>query len=469
MTFQPPAGPAGPGEQPHRHETPGGALAAAPTPPRRLDLRRGLRLAGIIGGIALCGIGVLVYVGLRIGPLALGIGIAAAILPVPFLVLSFLWLDRYEPEPVKYLAFCFAWGAAVATGLSLTVNTLFSDLFRQWNLPDALVAVAVAPVIEESSKAAGPLLLFVLRRREFSGIIDGIVYAGLSATGFAMVENILYLGGYGYARGAEEGGPLAGAASVVGIFFVRIVMSGFAHPLFTSMTGIGLGIAARSRERWVRWAAPIGGLIVAMMLHASWNLVPLLSQATQQAYVVLYWYVAVMMPIFFGMVGFALWLRSSEGRLTERMLPLYVRAGWLSPPEVAALGTFGRRMAARQWAKRVAGDAGAKAMRAYQFEATRLALLRDRMHRGLGTGPEELSETLAEERRLLTALVAYRNVFTGRDTRVPQAVWNGVGYHVAFPDGVVRSLNAPEQPVVPIPVTLVRYPVAGYPYGYPYR
>src|SRR5947209_10672528 len=31
---------------------------------------------------------------------ALLIGLAAAILPVPVLVSCFLWLDRYEPEPV---------------------------------------------------------------------------------------------------------------------------------------------------------------------------------------------------------------------------------------------------------------------------------------------------------------------------------------------------------------------------------
>ena len=77
------------------------------------------------------------------------------------------------------------------------------------------------------------------------------------------------------------------------------------------------------------------------------------------------------------MVGLAVWLRGWEGRLTERRLPDYVQAGWLSPPEVAALGSLGRRHSARRWAHRVAGDAGLAAMRNFQFSATRLALLRD--------------------------------------------------------------------------------------------
>jgi hypothetical protein len=102
-------------------------------------------------------------------------------------------------------------------------------------------------------------------------------------------------------------------------------------------------------------------------------------------------------------------------------------------------------------------------MSAYQFDLTRLALLRDGMHRGLGTAPNEINATVAEERRLLESIMAYRRVFTGRDPAAPQAMWDGHQYQVAFPDGVVRTVQAPEQPVVPVPVRLA--PVA--PYGYP--
>jgi protease PrsW len=299
-------------------------------------------------------------------------------------------------------------------------------------------------------------------------MIDAIVYCGLSAIGFAMVENILYIGNQGYAQGAETAGPLAGAQYAVLVFFGRIVMSGFAHPLFTAMTGIGLGIAARAASTGVRIGAPIAGLLAAMMLHGTWNLMATISQ--QFAYALLYGYFAVMMPIFLGMVGFALWLRSAEGRLVERELGGYARAGWLTPPEVAALGTLGRRLSARRWAKRVAGESGAKAMRAFQFDATKLALLRDGMRRGLGIRPGQLQSTLAEEGRLLTALATYRRVFTGRDPHTPRAMWDGQRYHVAFPDGMTRVFAAPEQPVVPVPVPLPPpVPVPPPPFGYPYR
>jgi protease PrsW len=316
--------------------------------------------------------------------------------------------------------------------------------------------VATAPVVEESLKALGPLLLFLLRRRAFSGVVDGIVYCGLSATGFAMAENILYLGGYGYAAGADKGGVAGGVAQVIGIFFVRIALSGFAHPLFTSMTGIGLGISARSGSKAVRVLAPIAGWLAAMALHGSWNGMSELAQSTKQYLILLYGYFAVMMPIFFGMVGFALWLRSWEGRLTQRMLPEYVRSGWISPPEVASLATMGRRLSARVWARRVAGDAGFQAMRGFQFAATRLALLRDGLRRGLD-GQDDLARVREEEQSLLAAISGYRSVFTGRDPQTPEAHWDGQRYHIRFPDGSMRALDPPEQPVVPVPVVLVPY------------
>jgi RsiW-degrading membrane proteinase PrsW (M82 family) len=423
----------------------------------------------VIGGIAVVGVGLLTYLGYNIGPTALAVGLGAAILPVPILVGTFVWLDRYEPEPVRYLALAFAWGAIIATTVALVVNNVASDLFARMDLPDGLVAVLVAPFIEELMKALGPLILLLVRRREFSGITDGIVYCGLSATGFAMVENILYLGGYGWASGFEKFGPASGAQAVIAIFIMRIMVSGFAHPLFTSMSGIGLGIAARAADRRVRVLAPIAGLLVAMMLHGAWNLMATLTEVTQELLVFLYGYIAFTLPIFLAMVGAAVWLRSWEGRLTERTLPVYVRSGWISPPELAALGTLGRRHSARRWARRVAGDAGAKAMREYQYAATRLALLRDRIDRGLDRSERDRVRSRYEEGQLLERLAENRQVFSGRDPQTPTAVWDGSRYHLTVPDGVRRAMDAPPEPVMPIPVAPppARPAPAGWPASWP--
>ncbi|MFY1689536.1 PrsW family intramembrane metalloprotease [Plantactinospora sp. WMMB782] len=397
------------------------------------------------------------------------IGLAAAALPVPVLVACFLWLDRYDPEPVRYLAFCLGWGAAVSTFAALRTNTFAGDTLE---LPLPLVGVLVAPFIEELTKALGPFLLLLYQRRKWSGITDGIVYCGLSAVGFAMVENILYFGLHGYAEGVDRYGPATGAQNLFGIFILRVLISGFAHPLFTSMTGIGLGIAARSASRPIRILAPLAGLLLAMMLHGAWNLAAVLTQLSGEPLILLYSYLGLMVPIFLGVVGLAVWVRSWEGRLTQRRLPEYVSAGWLTPPELAALGTLGRRHAARRWARRVAGDEGLKAMRAFQVSASRLALLRDGLVRGLHSRPEQLARRQDEERRLLDAMRTARTVFVGRDPQAPAGIWDGSRYHLSFPDGSRRTLPAPAEPVVPIPVVLVTPPPppapvvpAGYPPG----
>ncbi|CAM3197218.1 PrsW family intramembrane metalloprotease [Stackebrandtia soli] len=433
--------------------TPTGGVASSEAPPAPagtgdgFSWRRFLMMSGLILVLGAGAVVLLWVIGSNLGLRATIIGIGAAILPVPILVVAFLWLGRYQPTPAKYLVFAFAWGACVATSVSLGVNTfggyLLSEQLGEGWLADTLTAVAVAPVIEELTKALGPLLIFVFRRRYFTGIIDGIVYCGLSAVGFAMMENILYLGG-SFAMGDSMFGTAGGALTTAMLFVVRIVLTGFAHPLFTAMFGIGLGLAIRRRSLAAKIAVPTVMLLASMVLHSAWNLFASLS-----ATVLASGYLSIMVPIFATTVGGALWLRASEARLAVHVLPDYVAGGWLSPPEVAALATYRRRASARLWAKRVSGDEGLKAMREYQHVATQLALLRDRYRRGLATPDDP-----AREHYLLTTLVACRGAFAGRDPSMPRAVWDGRYYQVQFPDGSVRQVNPPAQPVMPIPIAI---------------
>jgi protease PrsW len=448
---------------------PVGSADGVPAPPQRIDRRRVLALAGVALFFLVCGTALLLIIGYDIGPLALGIGLAAAAIPVPFLVAAFMWLDRYEPEPTWALVIVFAWGALVAALAAFGANTGIASLFAHLGWSRDIVAVAVAPVIEESLKALGPLLLLIITARRgrplFNGIVDAIVFFGISATGFAMSENILYLGGYGYAMGADKAGVAGGFTGLIQVFIGRIPLSGFAHPLFTSMTAVGVGLAIRSTRRRVRILAPIAGLVTAIILHGSWNLMATLANNTGRPEILLYGYFSVMMPIFFGVVALAMWLRSSEGRVIQAALLRYVRAGWLSPPEVASLATVGRRRSARAWARRVAGPAGSDAMRGFQLAATRLALLRDRAERRAVAGSDTWSADLADEGNLLFLVSAYRSGYATADPMAPQAFWDGSRYHVRFPDGVTRAVDAPIEPVVPIPVVAPPPPAYAYPGG----
>ncbi len=424
----------------------------APVPPARRRVGASVIWLGLL--ITLCAaatIGVVLYFGSRFGPVAVTVGIVGAVLPVPFLVWAFLWLDRYRPPPAWLVVVCFLWGAGAATAIALVLNTVAADHFGF-----DIAATVVGPAIEETLKALLPLLLFVFYRRAFTGIIDAVVYCGLSAIGLAMVENILYLGlPFARATSADAGYSL-GALLSYDTFLARVPLSGFAHPLFTSLTGIGIGIAARSPRRAVRVLAPLLGLLLAMTLHGTWNAMEVLT--VTHPFARLYGYFAFFVPLFFFVMGTLLFVRSREGRLAERVLPPYVAYGWFSPPEVIALGTMGRRLSARRWAQRVAGEPGQSAMKVYQHAATRLAILRDGLDRGLYRKPRDIDRVVAEERHLLQTIDGQRRVFAGRDPWTPWAWWDGVSYHIQFPDGQVRRVPPPPLPVVPLPLALPQPP-----------
>jgi hypothetical protein len=62
-------------------------------------------------------------------------------------------INPYDPAPVKYLVFCFTWGAFVATFVSYLLNTgmlrVFSGFMSEVGAAGA-AAVVVAPLVEES-------------------------------------------------------------------------------------------------------------------------------------------------------------------------------------------------------------------------------------------------------------------------------------------------------------------------------
>jgi protease PrsW len=352
-----------------------------------------LLLVALATLFVLCGLALAVIIAGTFGPFVPIVGIVAAALPVPIVVLTLRWLDRYEPEPWKYLVFTFLWGALVATVSALILQIMAGNV-----VPDGVSAVLVAPPTEELGKALPVLLLLLFRRREFGGVTDGIVYAGMAGIGFAFTENILYFSD-AYRTGAEQG---HGLAALIALFIVRGVLSPFAHPLFTACAGIGLGLAALYRSRVIQIGAPIAGYVLAVLLHALWNVIASAASLPIQ----LLGYVFVMVPAFGAMVAIALFVRGREAKVVGRVLPVYVAAGWLTQPELDWLSTMTSRRAALRWARTVAGDTGTRAMQDYQFAATKLAMLRDRQLRG------HLDEDFAgRERELLGAMSTARQFF----------------------------------------------------------
>ncbi|MCF6524848.1 PrsW family intramembrane metalloprotease [Streptomyces sp. JJ36] len=342
---------------------------------------RTLRALAVVAVLVLCGLAILALVREQTGTQGLFVGLGLAVLPVPLLLAAFRWLDGVEPTPWRNHAFAFAWGACAATLVALLANSFAtawladSVLSGRPGRADTLGATVVAPVVEEVAKGAAILLLFVFRRAAFTGVVSGIALAGFTATGFAFTENVLYLG-TAYVEDTAFGGPTALHESLTALtFFVRIVLSPFAHPLFTSFTGVGLGIAAvlAHRRRVWRPLLPVAGLLTAVLLHAVWN-----GAAGTRDSTFLFVYALFMIPVFAVVLWLALWSRAGELRTIRRVLPAYAAAGWFSAPEPWALGSMRARSLARAMARRVHGAAAARTVLEYQHFATSLALLRSR-------------------------------------------------------------------------------------------
>ena len=346
-----------------------------PTPGRQRRAVLGTVLLLLVFGV--CGLIVLGLVGGSIGLGAVLVGALGALVPVGPVVWAFLWVDRWEPEPTRTLLFAFLWGACVAALTALIINSsaaYFADAVLGEGSGDVLGATVIAPFVEEGVKGAFVIGLLLFRRREFDGVVDGIVYAGLVAAGFAFTENILYMG----QAFAEDSGMAGQSGGVLAVLILRGVLSPFAHPLFTSMTGIGCGLAAGRRSPTARVLLVLLGYLLAVALHALWN-----SSATfgdGGAFLAVYLY--VMLPLFLAMILLVNWQRRREQRTVRDELPGFAQAGWIAPSEIPLLGSLAGRNRWRRAVRRRSGKPAARAVSEYQTAVTELAFLRSRMRRG---------------------------------------------------------------------------------------
>jgi RsiW-degrading membrane proteinase PrsW (M82 family) len=187
--------------------------------------------------------------------------------PVFFFAWFIYWMDRYEKEPKFMLLGVFSWGAIVAAGMAFVVNTSLATgvyLFtRSETATNLTTGALIAPVVEEVWKGLAVLVVFLAARNEFDSILDGIVYAGIVALGFAATENTLYIYRDGYLQG--------GYAGLFSLVFIRVILVGWQHPFYTAFIGIGLAITRLARNPMTRLVALVGGLGLAIFLHSLHN------------------------------------------------------------------------------------------------------------------------------------------------------------------------------------------------------
>jgi len=208
---------------------------------------------------------------------ALAISSALSVLP-----LGILWyLDRRERESPWLFAAAFLWGGLIATAFALPANTAAIMAIAGWlehNAtikdmlgPEAAVMIGApiaAPLVEETLKGIGIVLLFWLVRGEFDNVRDGFIYGALVGAGFNWFESALYV---------QQNFVQFGSAPYGFQLGMRYAWLGLAgHAMFSGIFGASLGLARTGRRSWWRWLMPLGGYLLAVIAHTWNNALPLL-------------------------------------------------------------------------------------------------------------------------------------------------------------------------------------------------
>jgi hypothetical protein len=180
----------------------------------------------------------------------------------------------------------------------------------------------------------------------------------------------------------------AGGEGLTFIFILRGFIAPFSHPMFTSLTGIGLGLARQSRNTLVKFIAPIFGLLAAISMHAIWNGSAVIFGGV--GFILMY--ILIMIPAFFIMfVVIALALRR-EGQIVREFLIPDFHGGLLTQQEYNQLGTLRGRMGASFNALSKGGFRSWQACRQLNQTASELAFHRSRVARGISSADAHLRE-----------------------------------------------------------------------------
>lgn len=298
----------------------------------------------------------------------------------------FIWLDRFRGQNVVVWLLTFGWGAMISTWVSLHINTWAGRMMSTTAANSDMgsrTAVFSAPVVEEAAKASILFLLVILVRAQIVSKLSIVALAGLSAVGFAFVENIIY-----YARvwmyathTIEVGDPQEAMMEIV---MLRGVYTSFAHPLFVLCTATGLSVGMGARSKIVRIVAPLAGFLAAVGGHMLFNGV---SSTRDIESLLLPWIVILVLVLIVVIsLVISVW---QQARLIGVRLDDYRRAGWLSSRDVEVFS----RPFTRIRLLLVALCRGPRAWwrtAAFMRRITQLAYLRNSMTRGLVSGAGDL-------------------------------------------------------------------------------
>lgn len=169
---------------------------------------------------------------------------------IPLVVLYVVYsLDLYQMGTFKNVLSAFLWGIAAF----FLAGQLNGYLYISGTFSRSEIVRYAAPIGEEVLKAL--VLIYLVRRPNFTYFVDGAIYGFATGMGFAIFENYEYIG----------------ASSVgIGTAIARVISVNLIHASATALVGISLGKSRFSRV-WGQIGYTLGGLLLAMFVHGLFN------------------------------------------------------------------------------------------------------------------------------------------------------------------------------------------------------
>jgi protease PrsW len=270
--------------------------------------------------------------------------------PMFFFAAFVYWLDRYEKEPKILLGATFFWGMVIAAGGAFIINTAFGMGIYIFTGSEGAAEIGttsiIAPFVEEFLKGVAVAIVFFFFYREFDSILDGIIYGGIAALGFAATENTIYIFRNGYQEGGWSGLFL--------LAFIRTIIIGWQHPFYTAFTGIGFAVARINKNIWIKFIAPFVGFVAAVTTHAFHNTFGGLIGGLEGL-------AAGTLVDWFGwtlMLGFIIWMITHERNIVKFNLLSEVMTGIITQAQY--------QKALSPWTVTMAGFSGRNTARFYQ-------------------------------------------------------------------------------------------------------
>ena len=180
----------------------------------------------------------------------------AVLIPLAFIpmIVAFIWIrntERFNRESWVSIIFVFIWGAAIATSMSLVLESMLSDHIMDF----FILSVIVAPIVEEFAKPLG--LRFV--KKGLDEIEDGFIYGAVAGLGFAATENLIY-----GMRFWNEGFIV-----LISLFYIRTVGTSLLHASATALTGYGYSAKLKQKRSFL---SIFPYFLLAITIHSIYNL-----------------------------------------------------------------------------------------------------------------------------------------------------------------------------------------------------